>query len=421
MHNYGVLTKSTTPIDLTASILLAYEKRNKNQSVCVNWIVEKIAPKLVLEQLKNYADSFEIPINVFRQEEISLLNPSRYELEVFLGSLCDTYIESQYQRIRIHHGSIQIRKDGNEINYRYFKKNKSGEIILYENNTVPCSLSQINNNSIYLVGSINLCYLIKSFELVHLPWYCLDSGIYPLIAEEIISPPEGCSNYRFKKSAKKLTPLGYSIHDYFTSNNTINFGDLDFFLHSIDSTTKSRRTKRTNLNNNFFMEVIKNLKEDLWGNMFFSTNSLVDIYISTLKLSRICKLANSFSLCDNENLYFSTTNELKKYCVCKAVLIDKMIRMSVTSTISTYDYNYISLPQIGNIMKERAIIILEYLMKHYYYDDKASIPNLLSCCDPTEINHIFQLFLQIRGNNCTQMVKGSVFDYETICTSMDNR
>lgn len=420
MHNYGVMTASLSPIDLTASVLLAYMKMNMSQPVCINWIVEKHATSMVFDKLTKYANYFEIPINVIRQEEIPALNPSLLDLETFLGNLCDTHLINSNRRIRLHHGSLLLRKDGTKRNFRYFEKSESGEIILYENNMVPCPLSSINCESLFLVGSINLCFLAQSYELSHLPWYCIDSDIFPLSAEEIITPPEGCSNNRFGKESVKLNPSGYSIFDYNIRVKSNIYGDVDSIMRPIDSTIKGRNTKRSNLNNNYFMEIINELKIDFWGNCYFPIDSIVDIYRSALKLSRICKMANSGRFYGDKFGSIAETDEMKKYCISKAEMIDRIIQTSLDINIDTINYSQLYLPQIANIMKERAILILDKMMKYYYYDLKATIPNLVSYCDSTEFKRIINLFLLKRGNQCTQMVKGSVFDYEIIRSEVDN-
>ena len=80
-----VLCRKLSPIDLTASLLLAFYRKNSGIYEEIEWIAEDNNDNELISCLDGYAAKLknEFKIKVLRKNEISVLNPTNKQLCIF--------------------------------------------------------------------------------------------------------------------------------------------------------------------------------------------------------------------------------------------------------------------------------------------------------------------------------------------------
>lgn len=438
-----VTTSNTNPIDLTASIIKAKHRQNQMLPCSVEWVVENSASINDYNELRYIASLFdEFNINVRRQEDIPEFNPSKKCIISLLKDIL-SYIDTSKGMVRIQHGAIVLHKDGSNKLCRYFGW-KHGKLSLCDNKKKPTFyyVDENDKQKISLQGSMNLC-LIKNYgELAHLPWYCIDSPIYPFEIEEVISPPEGCSMGRFDSNVTRLIPSGYSLCNYFSDKNDTQLS-IEKLLHENGSVVSSRQIGGTRCSRNLLSKIARKAKNKIKHNGFYKSLCLLhrnvvefdEIIIKLMEIWSLSQIMVSFDrgfLDEIRNTgLINDDNELE---ITKEGILNELIKATdlCLNRINSLDQSVADLVLgsqkpfgvLTSIIMDKALGYFNHTFYDFYYTNKATLPNILECISDEKVDTQFiDAMLIKRSSNVTHIVRGSIFEFEefsSINSKLDN-
>lgn len=428
-----VTTCTADPIDLTASLIKAHNNYKIGKPCKVDWIIEKGSEDGVFEQLDSIRREFPyLDININHQINMSGFNPSNEEILSLLTEIL-SYVDVENGMIRIHHGAVVLLKDNLVVRCRYFGM-KNGSIVLCDNKKKPHFYNPSNGFQLNLEGSMNLCLIHKNGELAHLPWYCIDSPIYPFEVEEVITPPEGCSNSRFAALRNRLIPSGYSVNNYF---DIYSYGNsLEKWLWQYGTVVASRKhqgsrctktlisrlamEKKNSVKDIGFYECLNHLKKPVYYRDKRIENllliwSLAQIMVSydqgffdEIRETGVIKIDNQLRV--SRNIIADFLIDSYKACSCNSRLlnnkhIEHVFGMIASSALSTAYYEF------------------DDMFHTYFYQEKASLPQIIEKNRQMySKKSFFDVLLNQRTERNSLLVKGSVFEFEaykTINARMD--
>jgi len=427
-----VITKDAAPIDLTASLLKAKYRINSNKSCSVEWVVETSSSVASYRELQYIASLFNgIEIKVTQQKDISELNPSKAELMSILKEILE-YIDISKGMVRIQHGAIGLEQNTKPILCRYFGW-ENGKLLLCDNKKKPSFYYVEENDSqkLFFHGSMNLCLIHKYGELAHLPWYCIDSTIFPFEVEEIITPPEGCSNARFNARETRLSPSGYSVYDYFSRKDST-LSAIEKWLYENGSAISSRQIGGTRCAKSLLLKIANDVRNSIKNRGFYATlfslhnnsNTSKEIIMRLIKIWALSQIMVSFDrgffneirntglINDNNELEMDRNDILNvlieelDFSLREAILSDKSSANLILGKDKPFGI-------LARIVLKMVIQYFNQLFYGFYYINKASLPNLLKYYSNGTIDTSFlDVLLKARSSDIMHIVRGSIFEFE---------
>lgn len=423
-----VLCRTISPVDLTASLLLAHYRETTGQREEVEWITENYSENSLIEQLSNIACRLKgfFEITVTEQKMISALSPTNGQITKYLGQILDQ-AGCVDGKIRIHHGSILVENNiGEKKHCRYFDRSTTGEVNLYDEYKKPCTIKESARLECH--GSLNLCLLKHHGELAHLPWYCLDSEIEPIVVNEIISPQEGCSKWRNSVNDAKLMPCGYSIYDYGDeSNKTAQFFRLTKMTGNYIRSRKKAGTRNC-------VTVIDKLCEESFYKIkkagfdrclaeVVDTDSNDEEFVirNLIMISQLAQVMISQdrgygdrvapyripNMSRNEMVRILNDQAIGSLMVYKK---GSLIEMLNTKMLINSSHAF---GEIRNYCISKARKIFDTLYDDCFREHKASVGKMMDYFDtPIELLNAFDCLMEQREERKIQIVKGSIFAYD---------
>lgn len=432
-----VTTRNAEPIDLTASIIKAKDCLNNGLPCSVEWIVENTASISDFENLNRIASIFkEIDICVFWQKDIPILNPNKIAIIKQLKEILQ-YIDTTKGMIRIHHGSIILENSSGLIHCRYFGW-KNGMLLLCDNKKHPnfYFVSENDTQGLSFCGSMNLCLINNYGEFAHLPWYCLDSSIYPFIVKEVISPPEGCSINRFKSCSNRLVPSGYSIYNYSSSDMSV-ISNIEECLYKYGSVIKSRKANGTYCAKTLLLKKAQSIQENIKKQGFYqcllslekdciNTTDVVSVMLEIWYMSKymisfdrgFIDEVGEVGLVENNQLLINR-DKILNALVYSANLCSKRINENEESFSDILLCDNRPFGKLANRIFNLSVKAFNSVFHDLFYNNKASLPNLINYYKIYN-TELFNSILLKRKLDTTQVVKGSIFDFEDF-TSLKSR
>lgn len=430
-----VLARGIKPIDLTASLLLAYEYSMNGISSAIEWIVEETSPTNVYDELLKYAHFFspKFDITVKRQREVPELFPDTKEI---ISTLYDLLENLNYDdvRVRIQHGAILVT-DGDHClaKCRYFGKNAQGMLVLFDDNkhNTKFVVEKYPQLSLSLQGSMNLLFLSKYGQLAHLPWYCIDSPIKQFTSLSVILPPEGCSYRIFNTNTPFLTPSGYSIQDYYEKNHLGTF--LDHIMEKSGRMIFSRKENGTN-RTQAVLRVIENDVRKQIIQLGFETilrevsKPCLDVSERITNLVKICILSRlmvsydrgypeqtrPFSLVDSNGLLYCDRCEILASLLSALQMICHEIDYPHTEALDQIHSDIKPFGKIADNAHSAATYYYNRVFSAYFYGNKATISKLIEHGKTLDgVLSLFNHLLHQRGEFIHTSVEGSIFEYES--------
>lgn len=433
-----VLTRGVKPIDLTASLLLAYKAKKSGVEENIEWIVEEFSDDYVFPELERIASFFapHLKIVVKHQQDIQELYPTTKKI---IESLYDILESVKYEkgRIRIQHGAIVVENSlGVQKKYRYFGLNDKRRLVLYDNkkNYSVLDLTSMESFKLYVQGSMNLYFLCRYGKLAHLPWYCLDTDIDSMVADEIIFPPEGCSKVIFGANGMRLLPYGYSIYGYKNSNSTENV--FSKWLMQSGSFVRSRNKQGSNCSQSVLLWLSGDIRKEIIEKGF--SKNMEDVCLSVsrpeeniIRLLKIWHLSKIMIIYDrgylNQTKLFGLVNEDGEIYKSRDMILDELVYSLESCCKGIYpkraENEYIHhLKNIekpfGKVAKYAFQIAKDYFNQVFlsvYYENKASVNKIIEIGDSAEkVFLMFDKLLNKREGGITLKVKGSIFEYEEL-------
>ena len=427
-----VTTKDANPIDLTASLIKAKYKMKNNKSCSVEWVVETSTSPDNYYELQHIASLFkEFDITVKRQEDIPELNPNKAKLISLLKDILK-YIDVSEGMVRIQHGAIVLVRDMTSVFCRYFGW-RHGKLLLCDNKKNPTFYEVDENDSQELIfqGSMNLCLIHNYGEFAHLPWYCIDSSIFPFEVEEIITPPEGCSDIRFNAEKPRLFPSGYSTYDYSSENDSALSG-IEKWLYENGSVISSRQTGGTRCAKNLLLKIAGNVKNSIKDEGFYavlhSLNNEADssekIIMMLIKIWALSQTMISFDRgFFNEIRNTGLINDDDELKMDRNDILNMLIIVmkNCLETVSLSDKTSVDLilekekpfGLLANLALKKSVQCFNQLFYEFYYINKATLPNLIKRHSNDKIDTRFwDVLLKKRTSNVMHVVRGSIFEFE---------
>lgn len=432
-----VTTRNTEPIDLTASIIKAKYYLNNGLPCSVEWIVENTASISDYENLNRIASIFkEIKISVFWQRDIPVLNPDKNAIIMQLKDILQ-YIDTTKGMIRIHHGAIVLENNSESIHCRYFGW-KNGMLLLCDNKKHPnfYVVSEDDMQRLFFSGSMNLC-LIKNYgEFAHLPWYCLDSAIYPFIVKEAITPPEGCSENRFNSGSDRLVPSGYSIYNYSSSDMSV-ITNIEECLYKYGSVIKSRKANGTHCSKTLLLKKAQSIQKNLKKQGFYKcllslekkSINATDVISVMLEIWHMSRYMISFDRGFIDEVYEVGLVKNNQLLINRDKILIALVHSAnmCSERINEYGESFSDIlfcnnrpfGLLANRVFSMCVKAFNSLFYDLFYNNKASLPNLINTYNITN-TELFNSIVLNRKFKTIQTVKGSIFDFEDF-TSLESR